>query len=128
GLGQEWYFDLDFLTDSLGYTHFKSNQPASTPDPHIHAGTKDHTVSELVESSSDYAEELARLQNQAYKANAIAEKHLSQADLATSRNGVPTGKIDSAADVSDGHSETSTPVCTPVHTVATSLPPGHSLG
>ncbi|GJY98415.1 ribonuclease H-like domain-containing protein [Tanacetum coccineum] len=28
GLGQEWYFDLDYLTDSLGYTRFKSNQPA----------------------------------------------------------------------------------------------------
>ncbi|GJT90041.1 retrovirus-related pol polyprotein from transposon TNT 1-94 [Tanacetum coccineum] len=30
GLGQEWYFDLDYLTDSLGYTRFKSNQPAGT--------------------------------------------------------------------------------------------------
>ncbi|GJW10657.1 putative ribonuclease H-like domain-containing protein [Tanacetum coccineum] len=154
GLGQEWYFDLDYLTDSLGYTRFKSNQPAGTQDPNIHAGTQDdsdsecdeqvivvpsfpsnsfsgpkvHEASEMVESSSDYAEELARLQKQAYEANATAEKHLSQADLAASRNRVPAGKIDSAAGVSYGPTETSTPVFKPVHTDATSLPPGHSLG
>ncbi|GJT30716.1 putative ribonuclease H-like domain-containing protein [Tanacetum coccineum] len=154
GLGQEWYFDLDYLTDSLGYTRFKTNQPAGTQDPNIHAGTQDdsdsecddqvivvpsfpsnsflgpkvHVASEMVESSSDYAEELARLQKQAYEANATAEKHLSQADLAASRNRVPTGKIDSAAGVSYGPTETSTPVFKPVHTDATSLPPGHSLG
>ncbi|GJR50407.1 hypothetical protein Tco_1400928 [Tanacetum coccineum] len=40
-----------------------------------------------------------RLQKQAYEANATAEKHLSQADIATSRNGVPAGKVDPAADV-----------------------------
>ncbi|GJV44346.1 putative reverse transcriptase domain-containing protein [Tanacetum coccineum] len=82
----------------------------------------------MVESSSDYAEELARLQKQAYEANATAEKHLSQADLAASRNRVPAGKIDSAAGVSYGPTETSTPVVKPVHTDAPSLPPGHSLG
>ncbi|GKA51897.1 putative ribonuclease H-like domain-containing protein [Tanacetum coccineum] len=154
GLGHEWYFDLDYLTDSLGYTRFKTNQPAGTQDTNIHAGTQDDSdsecdeqvivvpsfpsnsfsgpkvneASEMMESSSDYAEELARLQKQAYEANTTAEKHLSQADLATSRNVVPTGKVVSAADVFDGHPETSTPVCTPVHTDATSLPPGHSLG
>ncbi|GJV27590.1 putative ribonuclease H-like domain-containing protein [Tanacetum coccineum] len=154
GLGHEWYFDLDYLTDSLGYTRFKTNQPAGTQDTNIHAGTQDDSdsecdeqvivvpsfpsnsfsgpkvteASEMMESSSDYAEELARLQKQAYEANTIAKKNLSQADLATSRNGVPAGKIVSAADVSDGHSETSTPVCTPVHTATTSLPPGNSLG
>ncbi|GJZ70200.1 putative ribonuclease H-like domain-containing protein [Tanacetum coccineum] len=154
GLGHEWYFDLDYLTDSLGYTRFKTNQPAGTQDTNIHAGTQDdsdsecdeqvivvpsfpsnsfsgpkvHAVSDMVESSSDYAEELARLQKQAYEANASAEKHLGQADLAASRNRVPAGKIDSAAGVSDGPTETSTPVFTPVHTAATSLPPGHSLG
>ncbi|GJR21974.1 putative ribonuclease H-like domain-containing protein [Tanacetum coccineum] len=136
------------------YTRFKTNQPAGTQDTNIHAGTQDdsdsecdeqvivvpsfpsnsfsgpkvHDASEMVESSSDYAEELARLQKQAYEANATAEKHLSQADLAASRNRVPAGKIDSAAGVSYGPTETSTPVFKPVHTDATSLPPGHSLG
>ncbi|GKB14599.1 putative ribonuclease H-like domain-containing protein, partial [Tanacetum coccineum] len=83
GLGQEWYFDLDYLTDSLGYTRFKSNQPV---------GPKGHEASEMVESNSDYAEELARLQRQEHEAKDTAEKygfgfskdieeHLSQADV-----------------------------------------------
>ncbi|GKE83816.1 hypothetical protein Tco_1557558, partial [Tanacetum coccineum] len=55
GLGHEWYFDLDYLSDSLGYTRFKTNQPA---------GPKVDEASDMVESSSDYAEELARLQKQ----------------------------------------------------------------
>ncbi|GJR46150.1 putative ribonuclease H-like domain-containing protein [Tanacetum coccineum] len=56
------------------------------------------------------------------------DKHLSQADLAASRNRVPAGKIDSAVGVSAGPTKTSTPVLKLVHTNATSLPPGHSLG
>ncbi|GKB39826.1 hypothetical protein Tco_0884768, partial [Tanacetum coccineum] len=72
GLGHEWYFDLDYLTDSLGYTRFKTNQPAGTQDNTIHAGTKVNEVFDMVEGSSDYAEELARLQKQAYEANATA--------------------------------------------------------
>ncbi|GKF00300.1 putative ribonuclease H-like domain-containing protein [Tanacetum coccineum] len=58
----------------------------------------------------------------------MAEKHLSQADLAVSRNRVPAGKVVSAASVTDGPSDPSTPVCTPVPSDATSFPPGHSLG
>nr|GEW19057.1 putative ribonuclease H-like domain-containing protein [Tanacetum cinerariifolium] len=30
GLGHEWYFHLDYLTDSLGYKHVTDNQPAGT--------------------------------------------------------------------------------------------------
>nr|GEU93978.1 hypothetical protein [Tanacetum cinerariifolium] len=30
GLGHEWYFDLDYLTDSLGYKHVPANQSAGT--------------------------------------------------------------------------------------------------
>nr|GEZ45703.1 hypothetical protein [Tanacetum cinerariifolium] len=40
GLGQEWYFDLDYLTDSLGYTRFNTNPPAGTHDTNILAGTQ----------------------------------------------------------------------------------------
>ncbi|GKD96562.1 putative ribonuclease H-like domain-containing protein, partial [Tanacetum coccineum] len=144
GLGHEWYFDLDYLTDSLGYTRFKTNQPAGTQDTSIHAGIqadsdsecdeqvivvpsfpsnsfssiKVNEASDMVVGSSDYAEELARLQKQAYEANATAEKHLSQADLATSRNKVPACKVVSAAGVTDGPTDPSIPVCTPVHTDA----------
>nr|GEY02312.1 retrovirus-related Pol polyprotein from transposon TNT 1-94 [Tanacetum cinerariifolium] len=30
GLGHEWYFDLDYLTGTLGYKHNKANQSAGT--------------------------------------------------------------------------------------------------
>ncbi|GJS64329.1 putative ribonuclease H-like domain-containing protein [Tanacetum coccineum] len=42
GIGHEWYFDLDYLTDSLGYTRFKSDTPAGTQETNIDAGTQDH--------------------------------------------------------------------------------------
>ncbi|GJS96994.1 putative ribonuclease H-like domain-containing protein [Tanacetum coccineum] len=154
GLGHPVYFDLDYLTNSLGYTRFKTNQPVGTQDTNIHAGTqadsdsecdeqvivvpsfpshsfsgtKVNETSDMVESSSDYAEELARLQKQAYEANATAETHLSQADLTTSRNRVPAGKVDSAASITDSPTDPSTHVVNPVHTAEPSLPPGHSLG
>nr|GEZ42628.1 ribonuclease H-like domain-containing protein [Tanacetum cinerariifolium] len=32
GLGHEWYFDLDYLTDTLGYKHDKANQSAGTQE------------------------------------------------------------------------------------------------
>nr|GFA59111.1 ribonuclease H-like domain-containing protein [Tanacetum cinerariifolium] len=41
GLGQEWYFDLVYLTDSLCYTRFKTNPTAGTQDTNIIAGTQD---------------------------------------------------------------------------------------
>ncbi|GKB28881.1 retrovirus-related pol polyprotein from transposon TNT 1-94, partial [Tanacetum coccineum] len=49
GLGHEWYFDLDYLTDSLGYTRFKSNQPTGTQATNTHAGTHDDSDSECDE-------------------------------------------------------------------------------
>nr|GEY61548.1 ribonuclease H-like domain-containing protein [Tanacetum cinerariifolium] len=87
-LGQEWYFDLDYLTGSLGYTRVKTNTPAGTQDTNINAGTQDddsesecdeqeilvpsfhsntfsgpkvNDVSAPIENNLDYAEELARL-------------------------------------------------------------------
>nr|GEW72519.1 hypothetical protein [Tanacetum cinerariifolium] len=42
GLGHEWYFDLDYLTDSLGYKHVSANQPAGTQGATTNsAGTQD---------------------------------------------------------------------------------------
>ncbi|GJV25183.1 putative ribonuclease H-like domain-containing protein [Tanacetum coccineum] len=147
GLGHEWYFDLDYLTDSLGYTRFKTYQPAGTQDTNIHADTQDdsdlkcdeHVIvvpsfpsnyfsgpkvneaSEMMESNSDYAEELARLQRQEHEAKDTAEKYgfgFSK-DTAGSVNpatNIAAGSIDPAASIK------------PVHAVETSLPPGHSLG
>nr|GEY22355.1 ribonuclease H-like domain-containing protein [Tanacetum cinerariifolium] len=102
GLGQEWYFDLDYLTDSLGYTRFKTNPPAGTHDINILACTQAddsesecneqvilvpsfpsnsflgptvHDVSAPIENNLDYAEELARLQRQEYEAHYAAAMH-----------------------------------------------------
>ncbi|GJU11648.1 putative ribonuclease H-like domain-containing protein [Tanacetum coccineum] len=158
GLGHEWYFDLDYLTDSLGYTRFKSNQPAGTQDTNTHAGTHDdsdsecdeqvivvpsfpsnhfsgpkvHTASATVESTSDYAEELARLQGQAYEANSAAKDTWKTADTVPAGSGVPAtsipaGSINQAAGGSVVPSTPSSSVVEPVH-ADTPLPPGHSLG
>nr|GFA36423.1 hypothetical protein [Tanacetum cinerariifolium] len=102
GLGQEWYFDLDYLTDSLGYTRFKTNTPVGTQDTNINASTQDddseskcdehailvpsfpsnsfsclkvNEVSATMENHLDYAEKLARLQRQEHEAHSAAEKY-----------------------------------------------------
>nr|GEX14513.1 hypothetical protein [Tanacetum cinerariifolium] len=102
GLGQEWYFDLDYLTDSLGYKRFKTNPPAGKHDTNIIIGTQDddseskcdeqvilvpsfpfysfsgpkvHDVSSPMENNLDYAEELARLQRQEHEAHSAATKY-----------------------------------------------------
>nr|GFB00944.1 hypothetical protein [Tanacetum cinerariifolium] len=102
GLGQEWYFDLDYLTDSLGYTRFKTNPPVGIQDTNIIAGTQDddsksecdeqvilvhsfpsnsflglkvNDVSAPMENNLDYAEELARLQKQEHEAHSVAAKN-----------------------------------------------------
>nr|GEV54806.1 retrovirus-related Pol polyprotein from transposon TNT 1-94 [Tanacetum cinerariifolium] len=102
GMGQDLYFDLDYLTDSLGYTGFKTNPPAGTHDTNILAGTQVddsesecdehvilvpsfpsnsfsgptvHDISAPMENNLDYAEELARLQRQEYEAHSATAKH-----------------------------------------------------
>ncbi|GJZ35570.1 putative ribonuclease H-like domain-containing protein, partial [Tanacetum coccineum] len=66
GLGHEWYFDLDYLTDSLGYTRFKTNQPA---------GPSSSNGPSVMERNADYAEELAKLQRQEYEAKDAAARY-----------------------------------------------------
>nr|GFB95493.1 ribonuclease H-like domain-containing protein [Tanacetum cinerariifolium] len=100
GLGQEWYFDLYYFTDSLGYTHFKTNTPVGTQDTNINAGTQDddlesecdeqailvpsfpsnsfsgpNDVSAPVKNNLDYAKEIARLQRQEHEAHSTAAKY-----------------------------------------------------
>nr|GEZ73333.1 ribonuclease H-like domain-containing protein [Tanacetum cinerariifolium] len=42
GLGHEWYCDLDYLTDTLGYKHVQANQSAGTQEAITnHVGTQD---------------------------------------------------------------------------------------
>nr|GEX40330.1 putative ribonuclease H-like domain-containing protein [Tanacetum cinerariifolium] len=53
GLGHEWYFDLDYLTDSLGYKHVLANQSTCTQGNTTNsAGTQD------ADSNSNYDEQV----------------------------------------------------------------------
>ncbi|GJY00050.1 putative ribonuclease H-like domain-containing protein, partial [Tanacetum coccineum] len=122
GLGHEWYFDLDYLTASLGYTRFKTNQLACTQDTNIHAGTQD-------DSNSECDEQVIIVPS--FPSNSFSGPKVHEASKmveSTSRHRVPAGKIDSAAGVSYGPAEKSTPVVKPIHTDAQPLPPGISLG
>ncbi|GJS79519.1 putative ribonuclease H-like domain-containing protein [Tanacetum coccineum] len=104
----------------------------SFPSNHF-LGPKVHTTSATVESTSDYAEELARLQGQAYEANSAAKDTWKTADTVPAGSGVPatsipTGNINQAACGSAVPSTPSSSVGEPVHADDTPLPPGHSLG
>ncbi|GKA17573.1 putative ribonuclease H-like domain-containing protein [Tanacetum coccineum] len=147
GLGHEWYFDLDYLTDSLGYTRFKTNQPAGTQDTNIHAGTQDDSDSECdeqvivvpsfpsnsfsgtkVNEASDMVEGTKK-----YGFSKDTEEHLRQADMVPTGSIDPTasitaGSIDPTASISTGTHDLFPTVIEPVHADETSLPPGHSLG
>ncbi|GJV67454.1 putative ribonuclease H-like domain-containing protein [Tanacetum coccineum] len=114
GIGHEWYFDLDYLTDSLGYTRFKTDKPAGTQETNINAGTQDH------DSDSEVDEQVIVVPS--FPSNSFAAKDaaarygylfsqetaeiLSQAEAEIRNQGVsadrdPAG-IDSAGGVSAG--------------------------
>nr|GEY88703.1 putative ribonuclease H-like domain-containing protein [Tanacetum cinerariifolium] len=52
GLGYEWYFDLDYLTDSLGYKHVQANQFAGTQ-----GATTNSAGTQAADSASDCDEQ-----------------------------------------------------------------------
>nr|GEU50512.1 putative ribonuclease H-like domain-containing protein [Tanacetum cinerariifolium] len=53
GLSHEWYFDLDYLTDSLGYKHVPANQSAGT-----HGATTNSAGTQDADSDSDCNEQV----------------------------------------------------------------------
>ncbi|GJS70653.1 putative ribonuclease H-like domain-containing protein [Tanacetum coccineum] len=144
GIGHEWYFDLDYLTDSLGYTRFKTDTPAGTHETNINAGTQDHDsdseVDEqvivvpsfpsnrfagpsssngprIMERNADYAEELAKLQRQEHEAKDAAARYGYLFSQATAEILiVPTSCTSVSADF------------IPVHADESTLPPGQILG
>ncbi|GKF02745.1 hypothetical protein Tco_0029668 [Tanacetum coccineum] len=83
GIGHEWYFDLDYLTDSLGYTHFKTDKPAGTQDHDSDSKVDEQVIvvpssrngPRVMERNADYAEELAKLQRQEYEAKDAAARY-----------------------------------------------------
>nr|GFB39716.1 retrovirus-related Pol polyprotein from transposon TNT 1-94 [Tanacetum cinerariifolium] len=99
GLGQEWYFDLDYLTNSLGYTCFKTNPPAGTHDTNIIAGTQDD------DSKSECEEQVILVPF--FPSNSFSAEMLHQAEIKTHRNlvlaaGDPAGSIVSTGRVPAG--------------------------
>ncbi|GJT93562.1 putative ribonuclease H-like domain-containing protein [Tanacetum coccineum] len=130
GIGHEWYFDLDYLTDSLG--------PSSSNGPSV------------MESNADYAEELAKLQRQEYETKDAAARYgyLDPAGI-DSAGGVSAGSTSAGSDpaggnpagsfqpagsyepAGKGNPAVSTSVSAdfiPVHADESTLPPGQSLG
>ncbi|GJU60092.1 putative ribonuclease H-like domain-containing protein [Tanacetum coccineum] len=103
----------------------------SFPSNHF-SGPEVNPASDTVESTSDYAEELARLQRQEYEANTAATDTWNTADTvpavsAIPPTSIPAGSINQAAGDTDVPSTPPSSVFAPVHTT-TPLPPGHSLG
>ncbi|GJT98886.1 putative ribonuclease H-like domain-containing protein, partial [Tanacetum coccineum] len=104
GCSLEWYFGLDYLTDTLGYTRFKANQPTGTQDTHINAGSAVKDTSGMKMTDSGYAEELTMLQRQEHEAKDAAEQFgfefttvtkelLRQATIEARRNLDPAGSV-----------------------------------
>ncbi|GKB78161.1 putative ribonuclease H-like domain-containing protein [Tanacetum coccineum] len=100
GLGHEWYFDLDYLTDTLGYKRDKANQSAGTQEASTNpaeAEPKDTSGDEVDDSPLDSAEEifqqeLARLKGQEQRATSDA-KDAEELQKRASTKTVPTGSI-----------------------------------
>ncbi|GJR46668.1 hypothetical protein Tco_1314771 [Tanacetum coccineum] len=77
GIGHEWSFDLDYLTDSLGYNRDKANQSAGTQDVSSNpAGFQDDdSDSRKFDTAEDiFQQELARLKDQEQRATSDAER------------------------------------------------------
>ncbi|GJS36172.1 putative ribonuclease H-like domain-containing protein, partial [Tanacetum coccineum] len=99
----------------------------------ISPGLEVNPASDTVESTSDYAEELARLQRQEFEANSAAKDTWNTADTvpavsAIPATSIPAGSINQAAGGSAVPSTPSSSMVEPVHADDTPLPPGHSLG
>nr|GEY37206.1 ribonuclease H-like domain-containing protein [Tanacetum cinerariifolium] len=93
GLGQEWYFDLDYLTDSLGYKRFKTNPPAGPHDTNILAGTQ------ADDSKSECDEQVILVPS--FPSNSFSAL-LPQAEIKIHRNLVPAAGDPAGSIVSTG--------------------------
>ncbi|GJW63934.1 putative ribonuclease H-like domain-containing protein [Tanacetum coccineum] len=114
--------NLRYFEDNL---MFRAWVMSGAQDSNIHAGPTVHEVSGMEKSSSDYAEELARLQRQEHEANDTTEKDSFgfSKDSEEPADGIhPTGSTPT------GPAVQFPPVFQPVHADATFHPPSHSLG
>nr|GEW76944.1 putative ribonuclease H-like domain-containing protein [Tanacetum cinerariifolium] len=113
GLGQEWYFDLDYLTDSLVPTSSipTSSVPASSvPTSSVPAGS--------IPTSSVPASSVP--------AGSIPTSSVPASSVPA--GGVLAGSVNSAGFGDPAASESVPDVFNPDHADHSTLPPGHSLG
>ncbi|GJW43272.1 putative ribonuclease H-like domain-containing protein [Tanacetum coccineum] len=149
--GHEWYFDLDYLTDTLGYTHFKANQPTSAQDTHINAGTQDddsdsecdeqviivHSfpfnnfsgskvkdTSGMKMTDSGYAEELTMLQRQEHEAKDAGEQFGFEF-ITDTEELLRQATIEARRNLDPAGSVPVPASSEPVHAAHTPLPPAH---
>nr|GEV12458.1 hypothetical protein [Tanacetum cinerariifolium] len=145
GLGQELYFNLDYLTNSLGYTHFKTNTPVAEM---LHQA-KIKTRRNLVLAVGDPAGSIfstggvpagsvpaGSVPASSVPASSVLASHVPASSV-SARNvhasnvlagGVLTGSIDSVGFGHSAASEFVLVIFTPNHAANSTLPPGHSLG
>ncbi|GKC40613.1 hypothetical protein Tco_1052997, partial [Tanacetum coccineum] len=107
--------------------------PKMTQIQSVISGPEVNPASDTVESTSDYAEELARLQRQEHKANSAAPDTWNKDDTvpavsAIPATSIPAGSINQATGVSAVPSTPFSFMVEPVHANDTPLPLGHSLG
>ncbi|GJQ92816.1 putative ribonuclease H-like domain-containing protein [Tanacetum coccineum] len=101
GLGHEWYFDLDYLTDTLGYQRDKANQLQDHKEASNYpaeAEPKDTSGDEVDDSPLDSAEEifqqeLARLKGQEQRATSNVKDAEELQKRAKYIKQCPTGSI-----------------------------------
>nr|GEZ25144.1 ribonuclease H-like domain-containing protein [Tanacetum cinerariifolium] len=114
GLGHKWYFDLDYLTDTLGYQHVQANQFAETQEATTTpVGTEptDTSCDEVDDSplnsaNENFQMELAGLNGQEQRATFDAESlglgfknNAEELQTRASAKTVPTGSIPVPADL-----------------------------
>ncbi|GJU67514.1 putative ribonuclease H-like domain-containing protein [Tanacetum coccineum] len=129
GLGHEWYFDLDYLTDTLGYNRVNANQSAGTQEASANPeGTQD------VDSDSECDEQVIIIPS--YPSHSIREAeskdtssdegddspHDSAEELFQQELARLKGQVQRAT--SDARTKTVPSGCIPVSTGSIQLPSG----
>ncbi|GJV73461.1 putative ribonuclease H-like domain-containing protein [Tanacetum coccineum] len=148
GIGHEWYFDLDYLTDSLGYTRFKTNINAGSQDTDSDSEVDEHVIvvpsfpSRAVlavfikhETAKILSQAEAKIRNQGVSADRDPASIDSADGVSASSTsagsdpagGNPTGSSQPAGSDPAGVTSVSTDFI-PVHADESTLPPGKSLG
>ncbi|GKF61541.1 hypothetical protein Tco_0181595, partial [Tanacetum coccineum] len=121
GIGHEWYFDLDYLTDSLGYTRFKTDTPAGTHETNINADLQ-ATAEILCQAKAEIRDQGVS----AVKDPAGVDSAIKDPAGVDSADGVSTGSP--SADSNPAVSSSVSADFNPVYADEYTLPPGQQLG